>query len=317
MGADKSSGKLKKIPYYPGCSLKTKSKDFEKSAVAAARILGIELIELPKWNCCGTVFSLAQDDLMHHVAPLRNLLRVQEMNEAGLLEGENRLLTICPMCFNTLKKANQRMRDNPADLETINTFMDAEQDYQGEVEVIHLLELLKERGVAEIKAKVKIPLTALKVAPYYGCMLLRPKDIAIDDPEDPTIQEELLAAIGAQVVENPYKKVCCGSYQTVRNKYTVADLTYDILTHAKKAGAEMITTSCPLCAFNLDDRQKEVTEKYPDFEGIPVCCISQLMLLAFGVNRGGDGFELNYVDPRPLLKRKNLLSGADLKTGAK
>jgi len=296
-----------RLPYYPGCTLKTTAKNFEDSALAVAKTLEIELVELPKWNCCGTVFSLTADDLIHHLAPIRNFIRVQELNEDGTLQDEHRLITLCSMCYNTLKRANLRVKENPEDLKKLNDLMYLEEDYQGDVEVVHFLSLLQEMGFEKVKGKVEKPLKGLKVAPYYGCMLLRPKEVAIDDPEDPTIEADLLSALGAEVVDNPYKKVCCGSYQTVQDKWVVADLAYDILTHAQKEGAEAITTSCPLCAFNLDNRQKEVKEKHPDFPGIPVFYFTQLMAIAFGLGENYCGFDLNYIDPRPLLKGKNLL----------
>lgn len=296
-----------KISYYPGCTLKTKAKNFETSALAVAEKLNIELIELPRWNCCGTVFSLTDDDLIHHVAPIRNLIRVQEMNKSGLVEDDNRLLTLCSMCYNTLKRANIRMKENPDDLEKINNLMDREEDYEGDVEIIHFLETLRNIGFETIKEKVTKPLKGLKISPYYGCMLLRPQEVGIDDPEEPVIQEELFFALGAEVIDNPYKKVCCGSYQTIQDKYVVSNLAYDILTHAKDAGAEAISLSCPLCAFNLDSRQKEIKEKYPDFTKIPVFYFTQLMVVSFGLDEEYCGFDLNYIDPRPLLNDKNLL----------
>ncbi len=296
-----------KISYYPGCTLKTKAKNFEISALAVAERLNIELIELPRWNCCGTVFSLTDDDLIHHVAPIRNLIRVQEMNKSGLVEDDNRLLTLCSMCYNTLKRANIRMRENPDDLEKINNLMDREEDYEGDVEIIHFLETLRNIGFETIKEKVTKPLKGLKIAPYYGCMLLRPKEVGIDDPEEPVIQEELFSALGAEVIDNPYKKVCCGSYQTIQDKYVVSNLAYDILTHAQSEGAEAISLSCPLCAFNLDSRQREIKEKHPNFNEIPVFYFTQLMALSFGLKEEDYGFDLNYVDPILLLNDKNLL----------
>ncbi|MBE0432771.1 CoB--CoM heterodisulfide reductase iron-sulfur subunit B family protein [candidate division WOR-3 bacterium] len=296
-----------RIPYFPGCTLKTTAQNFESSAVAAARALGIELVELPRWNCCGTVFSLAADDLIHHVASIRNLIRVQEMNRQGLVDGENRMVTLCSMCYNTMKRANLRVRQNAEDIKKINDLMYREEDYQGNVRVIHFLELLREIGMGKVKRAVKKDLAGLKVAPYYGCMILRPKEASIDDPEAPTVLGEVLRALGTDVVVTPYNKVCCGSYQTVHDKDAVAGLAYDILGHARKSGAEAIATTCPLCAFNLDNRQKEVAEKHPDFEHMPVFYITQLMALAFGVDQGVLRFDQNYVDPVPLLKKHSLL----------
>ncbi len=302
-----------KVSYYPGCTLKTKARNFETSALAVAEKLGIELIELSRWNCCGTVFSLTDDDLIHHVAPIRNLIRVQEMNKNGLVENDHRLVTLCSMCYNTLKRANIRVKEKPDDLKKINDFMYLEEDYKGNVEVIHFLELIKDIGFEKIKENVTNPFKGLKIAPYYGCMLLRPKEVGIDDPEEPVIQEELISALGAEVIDNPYKKVCCGSYQTIRDKQVVSNLAYDILTHAQNAGAEAISLSCPLCAFNLDSRQKEIKEKHSDFTRIPVFYFTQLMAIGFGLNEDYYGFDLNYVNPEPLLKEKNLIGRNDAK----
>jgi len=296
-----------KIPYFPGCTLKTTARNFENSAIAAARALGIELVELPRWNCCGTVFSLAADDLIHHVASVRNLIRVQEMNKQGLVANEHRMVTLCSMCFNTLKRANLRVRQNADDMKKINDLMYREEDYQGHVEVLHFLELLRDIGFGKVKRTVKKNLSGLKIAPYYGCMILRPKEVSIDDPEAPTILDEVLQALGAEVVRTPYNKVCCGSYQTVQDKYTVAELAHDILGHAKSAGADAVATTCPLCAFNLDNRQKEVVQKYPEFEQMPIFYITQLMALAFDLGDETHGFDQNFVDPVPLLKKKDLL----------
>lgn len=296
-----------KLAYYPGCTLKTNAKNFETSAIEVAKKLEIDLVELPRWNCCGTVFSLTDDDLIHHVAPIRNLLRIQEMKKKKLIDDDNRMITLCSMCYNTLKRANLRVKENNDDLDTINDFMYLEENYNGDVEVIHFMEILRDLGFDNVEKKVINPLKGLKVAPYYGCMLLRPKEVGIDDPEEPVIEANLLSALGAEVIDNPYKKVCCGSYQTVQDKYAVANLTYDILTHAQEQGAEAISLSCPLCAFNLDSRQKEVKEKHPNFKEMPIFYFTQLMAVSFGLDERFCGFDLNYIDPRPLLLEKNLI----------
>ena len=295
-----------KFPFYPGCTLKTKAENFERSGLAVTRALNLELIEPERWNCCGTVFSLTDDDLIHHVAPIRNLIRIEEMNKNGIVD-ESRVVVFCSMCYNTLKRANLRVKENDEDLEKINNLMYLEDDYKKSIEVIHFLQLLQEIGFDKIKEKVKKPLTNLNVAPYYGCMLLRPKEVGIDDPEDPVIQDELINALGANPIDYPYKKVCCGSYQTVHEKEAVAGLTYDILTNAQNEGADVVITSCPLCAFNLDNRQKEVKKTHPEFKEIPILYFSQLMAIAFDLDKKTFGFDLNYIDPKPILKSKNLL----------
>lgn len=291
-----------KISYYPGCTLKNNASNFESSTLCSMEKLGIEVQEISRWNCCGTVFSLATDDLMHHIAPIRNLLRVKE-------SGHDTVMTPCAMCYNTLKRANEKIKSDPESMEKINTFMYKETvEYNGEVEVLHPLEILRDQiTFAGIKEKVTKPLANLKVASYYGCYLVRPKEIGLDDVENPTILEDLLDSLGAEPVDFPHKTECCGAYQTVDKPEVVADRTNQILTSAQKLGAEVVVVSCPLCAFNLDQRQKDTVKKYPEFKHIPVLYFTQLMALALGCKKESLGLEINYINPKPILKKKGLI----------
>lgn len=286
-----------KLLYYPGCTLKTTAKNFEDSAIAVFKELGIELKELNRWNCCGTVFSLTSDDLMHHLAPIRNLIRVRE-------EGENKVVTFCSMCYNTLKRSNIRIKGNKEEIEKLNDFMyEEETKYDGNVEVLHALEILRnEVGFEKLTEKVKHPLNGLKVAPYYGCLLLRPDEVRIDNPENPSILENLINALGAKPIDFPYKNECCGAYLTVNHIDIVVDKAYTIIRYAKSMGADIIITSCPLCQFNLDRRQKEVKNKYPEFNELPIVYFTQLMAFAFGLPQETCRFDLNYISPQLAFK---------------
>jgi len=296
-----------KIPYYPGCTLKSTAKHFEDSAIESAKKLGIEFVELPRWNCCGVVASLADDDIMHHLAPVRNMIRVLEMNRDGLVKNEKRLLTLCSMCYSTLKRSNQRVNELIDDLDVLNDFMYKEEvNYDGSVKIVHFLEILKEMGFDKIKESVTKSLENLNVAAYYGCKLLRPKEIGIDNSEVPIIFEDFISAISAKPVDWRNKSKCCGSFLTVDNKDVVVELGYSILTNAQKSGADIIVTTCPLCAYNLDNRQKNIKEKYPEFKEIPVVYFTQLMALAFGLSKEVTGFDGNYIDPIKLLESKNI-----------
>lgn len=291
-----------KISYYPGCTLKNNAKNFEDSALCSLKRLEVEAVELERWNCCGTVFSLATDDLIHHVAPIRNLIRVKEANT-------NKFMTLCAMCFNTLKRANERVKSDPESLDKINKFMYREDvKYEGDVQVLHLLELLRDEIKFEnIAKKVVKPLKNLKIANYYGCLLVRPKEIGLDDVENPTVLENLMTALGADAIDFPYKTECCASYQTVDKPENVADRTYHILTSAQSQGAELVSVSCPLCAFNLDYRQKETVQKYPGFKNIPILYFTQVMALALGCPEKDLRLDLHYIDPKPILREKGLL----------
>ena len=280
-----------KYLYYPGCTLKTQAKNFEFPALESARLLGIDILEMPKWYCCGTVFSLASDDLIHYIAPIRNLTKAKE-------NGYDAVVTLCAMCYNTLKSANSFVNNNRENLNKINQFMDEEKSYDGTVKVVHFSTLLKELGFENIKQKIKKPLTTLKISAYYGCLLVRPKEIAVDEKyESPEILEELLESLGAEVIDSPYKTECCGSYQTVYEKDIVAERAGKIADAAVKRGADAIAVSCPLCFFNLDSRQKQ----------IPVFYFTQLLALALGTQYGKCGFELHHINPVPLLKARRLI----------
>lgn len=291
-----------KISYYPGCTLKNNAKNFEDSTLCSLKHLGVEVEELLRWNCCGTVFSLATDDLIHHVAPIRNLLRVKESNS-------DKMMTLCAMCYNTLKRANERVKSDPESLDKINKFMYKENlDYEGDVKIYHLLELLRDEIKFEnITKKVVKPIKNLKVANYYGCLLVRPKEIGLDDVENPTVLENLVSSLGGDPIDFPFKTECCAAYQTVDKPDLVADRTYHILSSAQDQGAEVVTVSCPLCAFNLDHRQQETAQKYPEFKNMPILYFTQIMAIALGCEKEDLRFDLHYVDPKPILKEKGLI----------
>lgn len=291
-----------RISYYPGCTLKSTAKNFEDSAIASMAELGIEMEELPRWNCCGTVFSLASDDLIHHLAPIRVLLRARE-------QGHTSLLTLCAMCYHTLKLSNIRVKRNPQDLEKLNGIMYKEDiPYDAGVTVYHLLTLLKEQvGFEKLRERVTVDLSSLKVASYYGCLLLRPQEVSIDPSmENPTIMSEFVEALGAVPVEFPHRTECCGGYLTVTEKALVAERSYEILESARRARADIVLTSCPLCQFNLDDRQREITKTHPEFEEMPVLYFTQLLAVAFGLDEKAVRFDLNWVDPHPILQDKHV-----------
>ena len=291
-----------KICYYPGCTLKNHAKNFEDSTICSLNSIGVEVEELNRWNCCGTVFSLTTDDLIHHIAPIRNLIRVKEANY-------DKVMTVCAMCYNTLKRANERIKSDPESMDILNNFMDREKvQYDGDVQVFHLLEFLKDEiGFENLAKKVVNPLKKLKIASYYGCLLVRPKEIGFDDMENPSILDNLMEILGADPVDFPYKTECCGAYQTVDRPDIIADRTNLILTSAKDRGAEMVVVSCPLCAFNLDQRQKHTVEKYPEFKHVPVLYFSQALAMALGCPEETLKFDLNFIDPKPILKEKGLI----------
>jgi len=192
----------------------------------------------------------------------------------------------------------------------INNFLDEERDYSGNVSVLHLLEFLRDEvGFDEIKNKVKRPLDGLKLSPYYGCLLLRPEGIGIDDIEAPRVMEDFIEALGGKTVESPFKIECCGSYHTVDDIEPVVERTKMIIDASNTRGAEAIVVGCPLCFFNLDYRQKNVEMKNRGFTRIPVLYFTQLLAIALDLDEAVCGFEEHFVDPRLLLRNRNLIWG--------
>lgn len=290
-----------KVAYYPGCTLKTKARNLEIAALEALKVMGVEAEELPRWNCCGAVYSLADDDLIHIVAPVRDLIRVRE-------QGHDTVLTLCSMCYNTLARANDLMKNDEVKRKTINDFMDEEPDYVGDVKVVHLLDFIRdEYGWDKLKSLVKTPLNGLKVAPYYGCTLLRPKEVAIDTPDHPELFEKLMEVLGAEVVEFPAATQCCGAYQTLGNPDAALQVSHDILTDATKHGADALALVCPLCDYNLQRRQEAMLAKFEGAQEVPIYYISQLMALALGVDPEVCHFELNRDSSVKLLQDKNIM----------
>ncbi|MFQ6038493.1 MAG: CoB--CoM heterodisulfide reductase iron-sulfur subunit B family protein, partial [Candidatus Aminicenantales bacterium] len=212
-------------------------------------------------------------------------------------------------CYNTLKRANERMKASPEDLETLNDFMSKEDiAYNGEVRVLHLLEILRDEVTFKtLSEKITKPLKDLRVASYYGCLLVRPKEIGFDDPENPTVLEDLMTHLGSVPVDFPLKTECCGAYQTVDKPGIIAERTQQILSSARSMGAEVVVVSCPLCAFNLDQRQKKARELFPEFQSIPVLYFTQPLAMALGCPEKSLGFDLHFIDPKPILKEKGLI----------
>lgn len=289
-----------KISYYPGCTLKTKAKNLEEAAVASMAALGIEFEELSRWNCCGAVHSLADDDLIHHVAPVRDLVRAME-------QGSDTVVTLCSMCYNTLARANMLMRQDETKRKTINDFMSEEKDYHGEVEVLHFLTFLRDQvGFDALRAKVKTPLKGLKVATYYGCALVRPRDVSIEPTGERQLMKNFLEALGATPVDFPDATLCCGSYQILSNPEAALDVVSGILGSAASAGADALILSCPLCEYNLAKKQEHLLENNKITKKIPVFYFTQLLAVALGLGGEACRFDLNEKSAVEFLKAKNV-----------
>ncbi len=285
--------------YFPGCTLYTKAKNLDQTARDCSLLLGFQLKEMKNWTCCGATFPLAKDNLMALLPPARILANAREQGEI--------LTTLCAVCFNVIKRTNRLILDDGEKRDKLNTFM--EKNYQGDLRIAHYLELLKKDiGFPRLKEKLKKPLSGLKVAAYYGCMLLRPfGEMEFDDKEKPTLFEEFVEALGGEAVTFPLKIECCGSFQSVGAPEVATECAYKILGSAVKNGGEMLVSTCPMCTFNIDNKQTDIKAKYSGFKEVPVLYFTQLLGIAMGLDHQKLGFEQNAVNPLPLLKEKGLL----------
>jgi len=301
-----------KVHYYPGCTLKEKAVNLEESTVNAMKILGVDLVEPQGWTCCGAEFPLSEEKIVGLAAPARILRQVES-------EGGDRVTTTCAFCYNVLKRTNYALQNDPLKHKRINAFLrdDINIDhetkekttgfapYHGDVAVVHLLEFLRDEiGFKNIKMKVKRDLSDLKVAAYYGCRLLRPfSEIQMDKPDDPSIFEDFIESLGAQVVDFPFKQECCGSYISVSEPAAATEASYQILRSARINGADLIVLSCPLCYYNLDKRQNMIKDQFMEFNGFPVLYFTQLLAWALGEDLESLGLEQHFYDPSPVLKK--------------
>lgn len=259
--------------YYPGCTLRTKAKDLDAYARASAEALGIALEEPADWQCCGGAYTTAKDEIATKLSAVRVL------NSAK--EADRPLITVCSACHNVIKQTNYDISNDEEMAAKVNNYLKLDEAYTGETTVYHYLEMLRDVvGFDELKKKVVNPLKDKKIAAYYGCLLLRPsKALAMDDPENPTIIEDFIKAIGGTPVVYAQRNECCGGYITLEDKDQAAKRSAKIMDSAKEQGADMIITACPLCLYNL---------KKNSGSDLPVYYFTELLAEALGVKEANN-----------------------------
>lgn len=285
--------------YYPGCSLHASGKEYDESTQGLFKALKIGLKEVPDWLCCGATPAHNVDELLSLSLCAKNL----ELSEK--VDGD--LAVACAACFSRLKTAQHKLEGSDEKRKQVEYALDAPLAIDKPVK--HLLEILaKDFGLERLAESVKKPLSGLKVACYYGCLLTRPADVPeLDCAEAPTIMERVIQAAGAGTVSWSHRLECCGANFTLSRPGVVINLSGEILASAARAGADCIMVACPLCHANLDIRQKEIEEASGVSYNMPVLYMTQLLALAAGVSTGKLGFDSMMVSPLPLLKEKNLL----------
>ncbi len=288
--------------YYPGCSLERNASAYHKSTMAVAPPLGLELQEVDDWNCCGATEYFAVDALPAYALVARNLALAAQQPSNG-----HELVAPCSACFLNLRKVDHYMLKSPELASQVNTALAAGGlHYQpGTVRVRHLLDIfVNDLGYEKLAEKITKPLTGLRVAPYYGCVMLRPVlDGTFDNPEYPKTLDTLLDTLGAEVVDFPLKTHCCGGHMTQISENVALELIYRLLKNASEYDADMIVTLCPMCQLNLDAYQDSVNRQFKSDFRIPILYFTQMIGLALGMDPIDLGIGKEFIDARPALAK--------------
>ncbi len=284
-----------KYAYYPGCSAESSARDQHSSSIAVARALGIDFIEIKGWSCCGSTPGHQTDRVLAASLSAANLILAKDM---GL-----DIVVNCAACYNRLKTANHEVKNHPEMRKKVRNAIG--RDYDGSVEIKHMMEvLLEDYGKESLQNAFTYSLNGLRVASYYGCLLVRPQEITnFDDPENPQSMDNLIRAMGGESLDWPYKVECCGNSLSLTTRSDlVVSFSDSIIGMAKAVEAECIAVACPLCQVNLDLRQMDIKQQTGKQYDMPVLYITQLMGLCLGLSRKELGLEKLVVSPSPVVK---------------
>lgn len=285
--------------YFPGCSIGDYAKDYDLSLRYVARALGIDLVEIKGWVCCGAFSASADSHLLSIGLPLFNLSRAER-------QGFEKIVVPCPVCLSRFRKAQLEWARSPASQEEWRAALDI--PYEGKVRSYHPFELFLEVGLERIRERKRRSLSGLKIASYYGCFLTRPPELcSFDRPENPQSLDLLLRQLGAETVEWSLKTACCGNFIGLSRSDIVLKLGNDLLRAAKEAGANALAVACPHCQTNLDLRQEQIKGSYQTRYDLPILYLTQWMGLAFGALPSEVGMERLFTSPREILGARGLL----------
>jgi heterodisulfide reductase subunit B len=288
---------MPKYALYPGCSLETGGVEYGMSTNAVAQALGIELLEVPDWNCCGASSAHMTDHLLALALPARVLAQAETLPVTEMVAP-------CAACHARFAAVEYELSRDEALKQKVNSLL--ERPYTGKVKLRSFLDIFSNpEMVAEIQKKVKKPLKGLKVACYYGCLFVKPPKVVnfLDNPENPQAMDNIMQALGAEPVQWPYKTECCGASLGMTREDVCTKLCNDILRVAKDSGADCIVAACPLCQQNLDMRQITVEKKYGSQYRTPIPYFTQMIGLALGLDTKTLGFKKLFVDPTRVLRK--------------
>jgi len=278
-----------KVSYYPGCALHGTALEYEESTQAVSQMLGVQLCELPDWNCCGASSAHATDESLAGKLVSRNLKIAREQGMDVVIP--------CAACYSRFKAAGKEdllSHQPPAEKQDIR--------------ILSLLEFMSSAALWDkIKALKKRPLSGLKVVCYYGCLLVRPPKVTgAKSYENPEEMDRLMSLLGAESIPWSYKTDCCGGSLVLTRTDIVRHLTQKLFDKAMEAGAEAIVVACPLCQSNLDTRQEEISRASGKKYDLPVLYFTELVGWTIGHRDAGKWFKKHFVNPMKLFTSHGL-----------
>jgi heterodisulfide reductase subunit B len=293
-----------KLGYYPGCSSAGTAKEFDTSLKEVFSTLQVDLEELTDWSCCGASSAHATSHLLSVALPARNLLLAKK-------QGFEDLLAPCAACYSRLVSSQRELKLDENVRMKVEDLL--EEKVLNGLEVINLIQIFNKIGLDKIKEKKKVDISKLKVACYYGCLLVRPAEVALaDDMENPDSMEAIVKAAGGKTIDWNFKTECCGAAHSIAHTNIVEKLSKEIIDNAEKHGADVIVVACPMCHSNLDMRQLNIMKDFKDHKPIPILYLSQLIGLSMGIDEKKLGFDAHYISPKPLLEK---MRAAETKVG--
>ena len=289
-----------KYGYFPGCSQTGSAKEYDISLRKVIEKLGTSLDEIKDWSCCGATSAHATNHKLSTALAMRNIMLAEQ-------QGMENIIAPCAACYNRLIMS--QFENHPGIKKETEELLSAK--FKKDVKVFNVLELFLKIGIDRISENRKRELSDLKVACYYGCLLVRPAAITkFDDAEDPSSMEKIVEATGAKTIDWNFKVECCGAAHSISRRDIVVDLSKKILDDAKEHGANVMVVACPMCHTNLDMRQRAMKRAYPDHEDFPVLYLTELIGLALGMNEKELGIDLHYINFKySELANENLVEG--------
>jgi heterodisulfide reductase subunit B len=309
---DDRKQRYKEVAYYPGCALEGSAQPYDKSTREVGKKLGLKLVEVKDWNCCGAM------EVKNIDPEIQTYLSSRVMSQAKHKNRQDVVMAPCNGCYHNLKKAEYDIAHKPKSKQTVEKISAKaghEAYKEGDIETIHALDWIKHGfGEEELKTKIKGGLKGLRIANYYGCMYTRPRHIFpekdkggdSESTKNPHYMDDLLAIAGAECVDFPLKTACCGGAHTLSDSDMSTKLVLNILEAAEAAGAEVIATECPTCHSGLEMHQIRALKRLSKDTNVKIVYFTQLLGLAMGISPRKLGIHANISQSIPFLKQRGI-----------